>query len=1087
MTTKQLIASRYSVGTKIGSGGMGTVYRGIDTETNAPIAIKILLSEHADDAESVERFIREGEVLRRVDHPNIVNMLTTVEENNRRFIIMELVNGGSLQDLLNHEIFLPIKQVVDISLELSDALARAHHLNIIHRDIKPGNVLLAEDGSPRLTDFGIAHITTVSRLTATGQVIGTMPYISPELLKQHPPSVQSDIWAFGVLIFEMLTGKLPFDGDHALSVIHAIASKPPPELESLRPETPDALVDLVYRMLDKNPESRIPSMRMIGAELEAIQKGHVALTYASAMIPSTLPIPMPDALDHKETLLESDSFIALEDDRLMTHHNLPHQTSIFVGRSKEVDDIISLLDDSNVRLVTILGPGGIGKTRLAISVAQAEMTTYEDGVFFVELAPLDSADQIVAALADTLHMKFDPRQSPKQQVIDHLGNRQILMIMDNFEHVMTGVELVAEIIKTAPNIKIIATSRERLNLRSENVYAISGISFSGEKTLTGNDLLENIESLPAVQLFIQTAQRIMPDFEPSIENLPWIARICSLVQGMPLAIELAAGWIEMLDVDEITKELEGSFDFLETQIRDVPDRHRSIRAVFDYSWQLLSDDERKMFADVSVFRAGFTREAAKRVVGASLRDLSQMVNKSLIRRDPDGRYAVHEVLRQFAEEELGNESAAFALVADQHMIFYANFLAEQESHLKGKLQTEATVAIEREMQNIRAAWRRAVDKRNFEAVGQSLESLNRFFDIRTRFEEGEIVFREAVETLQPHAKTDAERLVIGQLLARQGWFARRIHTAEESRNVTLQSLAIFEDLNARVEMAFPLNTLGCIARDVQDHEQAISFIGESLEIYRENNDRWGIGFMLFELGDSAMAMGDFEESRRYLEESTAACTRIGDRNGVAWAYNRLGKLEMELGNYPAARKQFKQGLTVARELGYEAWVLTDILQKMGWLAWRYLENYIEASHRFETAHRIITEFGTSRQMADSLIDLGLAHARQNKPDAAKSAWRHGLELSRSLGHRRAMVKCLVVMTDLTIQAIDNTPPPELLRITTQLNFARNHPSIPPEIYELADDYLERLRATLDRDAYQTALDRGESADLTQMVEAALKV
>lgn len=1085
MTKEFLIAKRYSVGDKIGSGGMGTVYSGIDTMTDSPIAIKILQYEHADDQESVERFIREGEVLRRVDHPNIVNMLASLEENNRRYIIMELVIGGSLQDLLNREMRLPVNRVVEISLELSDALARAHHLDIIHRDIKPGNVLIADDGTPRLTDFGIAHISTHSRLTATGQVIGTMPYISPELLRQKPPSVLSDIWALGVLMFEMLTGQLPFDGDHPLAVIHAIANKPPPEIEEIRPDIPDAIIDLVYRMLDKVPESRIPSMRMIGAELEAIQKGHVALTYAAPLPTSTLPLQVNDGSGGKPTMLESESFFALQEDHLMTHHNLPHHTSVFLGRSKELEEIVNLIDDPDVRLVTILGPGGIGKTRLAISVAQAQMDAFEDGLFFVELAPLDNADQIVTALAETFHMKFDPRQSPKEQVIDHLESRQMLVVMDNFEHVMEGVDLVTDILKAAPNLKILVTSRERLNLRDENVYAISGISYTGKKTLTGSDILANLQDLPAVQLFIQTAQRVMPDFEPTIDNLPWISRICSAVQGMPLAIELAAGWIEMLDVDEITKELEDSFDFLETQLRDIPDRHRSLRAVFEYSWQLLSDGEREMFADLSVFRGGFTRGAAKKVVGAALRDLSVFGNKSLIRRDPDGRYAVHEMLRQFAEEELANDPDAMTSVSHQHMTYYADFLAEQEQHLKGKLQTEATVAIEREMQNIRASWRRAIDTQNFDAIDNSLESLNRFFDIRTRFEEGEIVFREAVESLESSAKSDSEKLVIGRLLARQGWFARRIHTAEESRDVTNQSLTILRELNARQELAFPLNTLGCIARDVQNHTEAMQYIGESLEIYRENRDHWGIGFMLFELGDSAMAMGDYDTARRYLEESLKVCESLGDRNGVAWAYNRLGKLEMELGDYPAAREQFKNGLVVAREMGYEAWVLTDILQKMGWLAWRYLENYTEANHRFETAHRIISEFGTPRQLADSLIDLGMAHARQNNAKKAQEVWKRGIELSRSLGHRRAMVKGLVVTTDLVMQHLDDTPDYKLVQVTEQLNFARHHQSIPPEIFELAEDYLERLRNTLDRDRYDAALKRGENADLTTLVESVI--
>lgn len=270
---RTLLKGRYQIENLIGGGGMGDVYLGTDTMTGEKVAIKQLRFDLAGTMPKiVERFMREGEALRRLNHPNIVKVLATVDEDRRHFIIMEYVSGGSLADLLEKQPQLPVERVVAIGLELSDALSRAHHLQILHRDIKPANILLAEDGTPRLTDFGLARIGKLSSLTETGSILGTFSYLSPEAVENRVVNERSDIWSFGVVLYQMLTGRLPFQGDTPFDVIWAIKNQPLPILENLRGGIPPELANLVRRMLRKDNPARIDSVRQVGVELESVLK-----------------------------------------------------------------------------------------------------------------------------------------------------------------------------------------------------------------------------------------------------------------------------------------------------------------------------------------------------------------------------------------------------------------------------------------------------------------------------------------------------------------------------------------------------------------------------------------------------------------------------------------------------------------------------------------------------------------------------------------------------------------------------------------------------------------------------------------------
>jgi NarL family two-component system response regulator LiaR len=275
MEDRQVVANRFELDYLIGEGGVGRVYKGLDTQTAEPVAIKVLRPEVMLDApDLVERFRREGEVLRELNHPNIVTELAMFEEAGQHYIIMEYVPGGSLADLLRNQPQLPLERALAIGLELADALARAHHLDVIHRDIKPGNVLLAQDGTPRLTDFGLAHIASYPPITTRGDVIGTFQYLSPEGCNRQPLDERADIWSPGVILFEMLAGERPFEGaGYPGAIVSAILNQPVPSLTGFRDDVPPPLDGLIGRMLAKNRGARVASMRQVGAELEAVMRG----------------------------------------------------------------------------------------------------------------------------------------------------------------------------------------------------------------------------------------------------------------------------------------------------------------------------------------------------------------------------------------------------------------------------------------------------------------------------------------------------------------------------------------------------------------------------------------------------------------------------------------------------------------------------------------------------------------------------------------------------------------------------------------------------------------------------------------------
>ena len=432
-------------------------------------------------------------------------------------------------------------------------------------------------------------------------------------------------------------------------------------------------------------------------------------------------------------------------------HNLPENTTPFIGREQELQELEKYL--AEFRLLTIMGLGGSGKTRLAQEVARAQLNNFSDGVYFIKLAPLRDPNDIMSAIAEAIKYSFQQGKTAKAQLIEFLQHKSLLLVMDNFEHLLGGTDLVTDILQEAPKVRFLVTSRQKLGLSAEAVYPLEGMAYPRvNNEFIGNESDDDEYDLllahSAVQLFLHCAQHARLGFKPQISELQKIIYVCQLVQGIPLAIVLAASWLETLSPAEIATELEVGLDLLETNLRDVPKRQQSIRAAFNYSWQMLTPEEQIAFAQMSVFRGSFTREAAREITDASLRMLTSLVNKSLIRYQTDvARYDIHELMRQLAYEclealEQTNE------VQNAHSKYYLNFLASNENNLIGVKQKETLSAIENEFDNVRAAWQWAIAQEDTENIASAFNSLRLVCSIRNRFQDSIILFEAALSFIQ---------------------------------------------------------------------------------------------------------------------------------------------------------------------------------------------------------------------------------------------------------------------------------------------------------------------------------------------------
>lgn len=702
-------------------------------------------------------------------------------------------------------------------------------------------------------------------------------------------------------------------------------------------------------------------------------------------LPASLPTPLaPPSRPEHEAAGPSPSC-----------NNLPAQLTAFVGREVELAQIAQLLADPACRLLTIAGAGGSGKTRLALQAAGAQSSAYTHGVYLVPLASISSAEFLVSAIAGSLGFTFSGSLDLQDQLLGYLREKHLLLVLDNFEHLLNGQRLVADILSSSPEVKLLVTSRERLNLYGEWVCELKGLAVPQAHALA------QIEEYSAAQLFLGSARRARVGFSLSEAEKPAVIQLCRMLEGLPLGLELAASWVRVLSCKDIAQELLRSLDLLTTSSRHVPERHRSMRAVFEHSWNLLSAQERDAFRRLSVFQGGFERAAAEHVAGASLPVLAGLVDKSLLWRRPDGRYEMHELLRQYATERLMELLGAQETAHDKHSRHYLTFLRQQEQRLKNSQQQQAMAEIRSEIDNIRLALQRAIAQQWAKEVGQAAQALLVFYDIQGWLHEAEAIFRQAAGSFTDQATTvlpaasearpkqlhaeglERERSIgFGQVLAYQGWFSLRLGLIGKAKECFEHSVALLRRLDARSELGATLQFFSMVAWAGGDYPAAQAILQEGLTIYREQQSSWSIALCVGVMGNVAAALGNYAEAKHLLQQALALFKELGDPRSTALALSYLGPVAYSLGDYDEAKQWLQESLTLNREIA-DRWSMILCLNHLGAIAFLAgAASWPEAKRLHEESLAIAKELGDRREIAVSLSYLGhVTCALEQYPEA----------------------------------------------------------------------------------------------------------
>ena len=682
-------------------------------------------------------------------------------------------------------------------------------------------------------------------------------------------------------------------------------------------------------------------------------------------------------------------------------HNLPLATGPFVGREAEVGQIQACLQDPACRLLTLVGAGGMGKTRLALEAVRDWISRPQgaelEGVTLVPLAPVQTPEAIAPAITQAAGFPLAPGHEPEQQLLETLRQKRWLLILDSFEHLLEGTGFVAKILRTVPYVKILVTSRTRLNLQGEHCFPVAGIAFPEQ---TPHDAQE-ARTFASVDLFLQAAHRVQPGLELADTDLAEIARVCRLVQGMPLGILLAAAWAGVLRPAEIAAEISHEIDFLEADWADVPERQRSIRAVFDRSWNLLSQREREVFQALSVFAGGFTRAAAQQVAEASLIELRTLAERSLLQVTPSGRYQLHDLLCQYATGKLEAAHDLWTAAHDRHAAYYTAALERWEADQLGSRQQEALLEIEADLDNLRAAWTWAVEHRQIERLGRAMWGLVQFFWQSGRYREAEAALQAAAIAAEAAADGLGDQAgslrVWAQALAWQSNFQRATGQGSEAQQVQQQCLGILADpalgeSDTRLERAVLSMVVG-LTVCMDDYRQGKQQFEESFSLFQALDHRWGMAWALNAWGTMSRFLGDYREATCRLNEGLAIHRALGNHAGITASLSRLAQISMVQGRFAQAERLARESVANAREgglrteLAYSLLDLGEVLEKVAKFSEAYAvlqqsltlfdklghRNYITEVHAYSGS--VVLHQGRYKEARDHVqTSLGLARA-----------------------------------------------------------------------------------------------------------------
>ena len=886
----------YRVTGQLGRGGMGWVWEAEHAILGRKAAIKTLSNDLGGDGDFRERFIQESQMVAALDHPSIIPIYDAGEENGVVYIAMRHVGGGDLQGLIAQG-QLEVERAVSILEQVAGALDAAHAHGLVHRDVKPANVLI-DSSSTRvyLTDFGIAKQARTRGLTRTGFFVGTLDYAAPEQIQGKPVGPQADVYAYGCLLFECLTGKKPFDRETDVAVMHAHLLDPVPSATELRPELPAAIDDVIARALAKNEEERTASCREVIEGVRSSLGGQAVAPVARA---STI---MARAL--------------------ATFVNFPSEPSPLIGRDEELAALVELARGADVRLVTLTGPGGTGKTRLAIATA-AELAAELGSAFFVDLAPVRDSGIVGSAIATVLGVEETADLPLVEAIARRLGDDPALLVLDNFEQVLAASKLVHELIGAAPGLTVLVTSQASLRLREEREFPVPPLALPEAEGDAGS---------PAVEFFLDRARAVRPGFELTDENAAAVAGICRRLDGLPLAIELAAARVKLLSPQAILGRLEKRLELLTGGAHDLPTRQRTLRDAIDWSYNLLEPSDQALLARLGVFAGGCSLEVADAVCGDKLNlgevfeGLASLVDKSLVRQldgaDGEPRFGLLETIREYALERLEAEGELEEL-RRRHAERYLELVLAAEPELTRANQALWLVRLDEENDNIRAALTWTISSGEVDLGLQLAGALVRFWSTRGLMGEGRRWLAEALAAGEgvPAGTLAKAHFAAGYAALGEGDFV-------PAKKAFDRSLELAREAGDRSAEAAALAQLAWLAMAAGKYDEASELAGKSTELATETGDKLTASGALSTLAEIAAANEDYDEAIRLFERGVALRRGLGDKRLIANSLLRLGRAELSRGDDERATALFEEGLALARQVR-DTWSISVAVANLG--------------------------------------------------------------------------------------------------------------------------------------------------------------
>ena len=600
--------------------------------------------------------------------------------------------------------------------------------------------------------------------------------------------------------------------------------------------------------------------------------------------------------------------------KLKPRCNFPLQQTSFIGRVDGLVRLNELITNPNCRLISIIGPGGIGKTRLALQSIEANFQYFPDGAFFVPLEPVPSGEGISQAIAEAMDFKFDTITSllvPQTQLLDVIRDLKIVILLDGFEHLTKSGNQISNLLNNAPNIKIIVTSRHKLNIPGEWVYMLDGMATAESSPDSANGHPE------ALELFLHRSEQTKPGLTFVDDDLISASRICRLVDGLPLGIELAASWTSVLSFSEIAKEISTTYEFLDEQ-SEANDKHRNIKAVITSSWNLLGKSQQIIMARLSVFQGGFSRQAAKQITGATLTDLSTLLDKSMLRKNQQGKFEMHSVIHQFCQEILLENPQEWQMIRLKHFQYYAEYLSSRAPDMYLLSENCTHLEIRNELSNLQTAVEFALFHPDEIQDQGIIKNLYSYYIIHGWYEGG-LAFQRIAELLEENLSESQDKytLLHAKIQAQRGFFYSNLGLLEESEEICRKSLPLLKQAKQFRELAICNQNLGINAIFRGEYDRALSLLDKAINISHHTSCSSFASFYLW-VGYVHFLLGNYQKGMESFQISLDLFKQDNNDRGTAFSLSKMGLAQDGLGNYQDALNYHQKSLKIFRESNNQA-------------------------------------------------------------------------------------------------------------------------------------------------------------------------